>query len=406
MNFSLYIARRYLFSKKKSNAINIISAISIGGITLATMAMVCVLSGFNGFKDLIGSLFTTFDPQLEIVPRQGKFISIADPVLTIARSHASVEAVAECLEDNALILFRGRPTVITLKGVSDTYDKATNIMDILYGEGTYRLTQGGVDFAIPAYGLAQQMGGTDFGVIQLCVPRRGERINLSNPVENISVEDIHASGLCFQVHQSKYDNSLMLSSLGFAQRLFEQEGKTTQLELKLKPAADEAKAKKELQHLIGKDFLVRDRYEQQEDTFNVMEIEKMFSFFFLLFIVLVACFNIIGSISMLIIDKKKDIATLRSLGTTDKEVTRIFFYEGVLITLTGAISGIVLGLILCVVQQQFGLLKLGTDTSNFIVKAYPVSIHAEDILLVLFTVALVGILSVWYPVRFLSKRLG
>ncbi|MBQ7420549.1 MAG: FtsX-like permease family protein [Alloprevotella sp.] len=405
MSFPFYVARRYLFSRKKNNAINIISGISVGGITLATAAMVCVLSGFNGFRDLIGSLFTTFDPQIEIVPAKGKFAAMDDPALTAVSKNPDVAAVSGCIEDNALILFRGRPTVITIKGVDDGYKNSTDILSILYGEGDYKFERAGVHFGIPGYGLAQQMGGPDFGTIQICVPRKGEKINLTNPIENINVDDITATGLCFQVHQGKYDNGMMLSSLSFAQRLFEQEGNITQLEVKLKAGVSEDKVKAELKKLVGDRYDVRDRYEQQEDTFNVMKIEKVFAFFFLSFIVLVACFNIIGSLSMLIIDKREDVSTLRSLGATDSEIIKIFLYEGRLITLVGAVAGVVIGLVLCLCQQQFGLLKLGGGSDNFIVSAYPVSIHFLDILIVLFIVILVGFISVWYPVRYLSKQL-
>lgn len=405
MNFPFFIARRYLFSRKRVGAINVISGISVGGVALATMAMVCVLSGFNGFRDLIGSLFTTFDPQLEVVPAQGKSAAADDPALEGIRRHPAVEAVSACYEDHALILFKGRPTVITLKGVDEAFRRTSQIDSILYGDGTYRLESAGINYGIPGYGLAVQMGGLDFNQLQICAPKPGERINLSNPIENINVDEISSPGVCFQVHQQKYDNSYLLVPLAFAQNLFEQQGLVTQLELKLKTGTDEEKAKQELQALGGSRFRVLDRYEQQEDTFNVMKIEKMFAFAFLAFIVLVACFNIIGCLSMLIIDKRKDIDILRHLGAADRTVVRIFLFEGRLITFFGATLGILLGLLLCWLQQEFGLLRLGGDADSFIISAYPVSVHASDIVEVFVTVIVVGFVAVWYPVKYMSRRL-
>lgn len=403
MPFPFYIARRYLFSKKKHNVINIISAISVGGVALATAAMLCVLSGFNGFRDLIESLFTNFDPQLEIVPAKGKYAEATDERLLRVRGMKGVEAASFCVEDHALILFRGHPTVITLKGVDADYERCTGIRNILYGEGSYRLEAANLDYGIPGFGLAQMMGGPDFGTIQICVPKRGERINLSNPIENINVGDLTASGLCFNVHQQKYDNTLMLTSLRLAQRLFELEGRITQMEVKLAPGTDEARMKANIQNTLGPDFQVRDRYEQQEETFNVMAIEKLFSFVFLAFIVLVASFNIIGCVSMLIIEKKNDAETLRSLGANSHDIVQIFLFESRLITAIGAIIGLLLGLVLCLAQQQWGLLRLGT-TGSFIINAYPISIHVTDVLLIFVTVIAVGFLAVEYPVRALCRN--
>ena len=405
MNFPLYIAKRYIFSKKRSNAVNIISAISVMGVALATMAMVCVLSGLNGFRDLIGDLFTAFDPQLEITARQGKNFSDAEPYIKKVEQHPDVEAVSKTLADHALILFLGRPTVITLKGVDDKFAEVTGIGDILYGEGEYPFGIKTTDKAVPGYGLSEQLGGVDFRDLQICVPRKGERINTANPSENVNADFLQSSGLCFQVHQQRYDESYLLCGLDFAQRLMEQEGRIGALELKLRAGADVEKVKAELTEMGGGNFRVSDRYEQQEDIFNVMKIEKTFAFFFLAFIVLVATFNIIGSVSMLIIDKREDVQSLRNLGASDGLVVRTFLFEGWLITAIGALIGLLLGILLCLLQQQFGLLRLGDGEGNFIVNAYPISIHFSDILLIGFTVLLVGALSVAYPVKYISRRL-
>lgn len=400
----LMMARRYLFSKKKHNAINIISAISVAGVAVGTMALVCTLSVFNGFRDLIGSLFTTFDPQIEVTAAKGKFISVDDPVLKRLQSHPDVAAASAGLEDHALILFRGRPTVVTIKGVDEKYDSVTAIRSILYGNGSYRLQAGDVNYGIPGIGLAAQMGGIDYGSLQICAPRKGERVNMANPTESFNAGDIISPGVCFDVNQRVYDESYLLVPLRFAQELFEQEGRITQLEIRLRSGCNEDRVKRELQEAAEGKFIVSNRFEQQRDVFNVMNIEKLMAYIFLTFILLVACFNIIGSVSMLIIDKRTDVETLRHLGASDRLVFRVFLYEGRAIALLGAVIGTLLGLLMCWLQQEYGLIRLGGASGSFIIDAYPVSVHWLDVMAVFATVIVVGFASVWYPVKFLSRR--
>lgn len=400
----LFVARRYLFSKKRVAAIHVISAISVAGVAFGTAAFLCTLSVFNGFHDLIGSLYTAFDPEIRVVPARGKTAAADDPLLQKMRKDPDVQAASACFEDHALILFRGRPTIITLKGVDDDYDKVTGIRSILYGEGRYRLRHAGVEYGIPGIGLAGAMGSIDFGQIQICTLRDGERINVVNPSENFNVADIHASGVCFDVNQRKYDENYMLTSLPFAQTLFERQGLVTSLELKLRPGADPQRAKSRLAQTGGGRFKVMDRIEQQAEIYSVQAIEKLMAYLLLTFILLLACFNVVGSVSMLILDKQADIVTLRHLGATRRLVFRVFHLEGCLIALLGALLGLALGLFLCWLQQEYGLIRLGGSEGNFIVDAYPVSVYGSDVLLVLVTVLLVGSLSTWYPVRYLVRR--
>ena len=400
----LFMALRYLFSRKRVGAINIISGISVAGVAFGTAALLCTLSVFNGFHDLIGGLYTAFDPEIEVVPAKGKLAAADDPVLARIEAHPQVKAASACLEDNALILFRGRPMVINLKGVDDRFDSVTNIRSILYGTGTYRLHAPDINYGIPGIGLAAVIGSIDYGSIQICAPRKGEKVNLNNPSESFNADDLTSPNLCFQVSQRKYDENYMLTSLDFAQNLFEQQGCITGLELRLKPEADVQAVKQELREMAGDNYRVLDRLEQQEEVFNVMNIEKMMAYLFLTFILLVACFNIVGSVSMLIIDKRADMDTLRHLGADERLIFRIFLYEGRLIATLGAIIGTVLGLTLCWLQQSFGFLRLGASEGSFIVDAYPVSIHPTDVVLVLATVLVVGYASVWYPVKYLSRK--
>ena len=239
VNFPFFIARRYLFSKKSHNAINIISGISVGGVALATMALVCTLSVFNGFRDLISGLYTNFDPQIEVCPAVGKFADADDPLLQKVREHKDVAVVSESLEENAMILFVGRPLIIKLKGVDDNFNHCTNIDSILYlGEslrGSYVLEAAGVNYGIPSVGLTMQFGCVDYGKLPICAPRKGERINLANPSESFNVDNLHSPGIFFQVHQKTYDENYMLTSINFARDLFEQPGKITSLLLALHP---------------------------------------------------------------------------------------------------------------------------------------------------------------------------
>ena len=404
LRLPLFFARRYLFSRKRVGAINIISGISVAGVAFGTAALLVTLSVFNGFRDLIGSLYTAFDPQIEVVPTQTKLTPMDDPALQQIRSMKEVEAASFCLEDNALILFQGRPRVIVLKGVDDDYDKVTGIRSILYGNGRYELHRATLNYGIPGIGLAATMGGIDYGSLQICAPRRGEKVNLVNPAESFNADDLTSPGICFNVNQRKYDENYMLTSLQFAQGLFEQPGCVTGLELKLRQGTDLEAVKKRMQQVAGSRFRVMDQLEQQQEVFNVMNIEKMMAYFFLTFILLVACFNIIGSVSMLIIDKRQDVMTLRHLGASEQTIFRIFLCEGRLITLLGACLGIGLGAGLCWLQMEYGLVKLGGSADSFIINAYPVSIHGGDIVLVLATVIIVGWGAVWYPVKYLSKR--
>ena len=400
-----FVARRYLFSRKRISAINLVSAISVVGVAFGTAALLCTLSVFNGFHDLIGSLYTAFDPEVKIVAAKGKSFAADDPALEAVRRLPEVEAASASYTDNALILFRGNPQVITLKGVDDHFERVTGIRSILYPEnGTYQLESAGLSYGIPGIGLASMMGSVDYGSIQICAPTRGERINLANPAASFNAEDLYSSGVCFAVSQKQYDEAYMIAPLAFAQRLFEHEGTLTSLELKLKPSADPEQALRRIRQTLGSGFKALNRAEQQEDTFNVMNIEKTMAYFFLTFILLVACFNIVGTVSMLMIDKRADVVTLRSLGADEGLIFRIFLCEGSMISFLGAVAGTLLGLLICYLQQTFGLLSLGGSSGNFIIDAYPVSIHPSDVVIVFFTVLIVGFLAVRYPVKYLTRR--
>lgn len=406
MNFPFYIARRYLFSKKSHNAINVISAISVCGMALATLALVCTLSVFNGFQDLVTTFFTAFDPQLKITAVRGKVFDGQDKRVLQLKKMPDVEVYSESLEDNVMVQYQGRQAMAVVKGVEDNFDQLTPIDSILFGRGDLLLHDEVVDYAIPGIQLLSTLGsGIRFlDPLEIYAPRRGAKVNMANPSTAFVTGNLFSSGLVFAVNQEKYDASYILTSIDFARRLFQYTTEVSAINLKLKAGADTDAVKKHIQDLLGDDFLVQDRYEQQADTYRIMEIEKLISYLFLTFILMIACFNVIGSLSMLIIDKRDDVVTLRNLGASDRQIVRIFLFEGRMISFFGAFAGVVLGLLLCWLQQEYGLIALGSSGS-FVVDAYPVSVHASDVLLIFITVLLIGFLSVWYPVRFLSKRL-
>ena len=385
MNFEFFIARRYLFAKKSHHAINIISGISVLGV----------------------DLFTAFDPELKVTPMDGQTVSAKDTALLRLSKNDMVEVYTPVLEGQALVLQEGRQQVVTIKGVADNITKQTHLEDILYGDGSFCLHADVLEYGVLGIQLAQQLGLPAFfeNPLQVYAPKRGERVNIGNPLSSFNHDELQSPGVVFMVRQAKYDAHYILTSLQFAQRIFDRQGRVSSVELKLKDGINTEKAKEALQAGLGKRFKVEDRYEQQNEVFRIMRIEKFISYIFLSFILLVACFNIIGSLSMLMIDKRQDIQTLRSLGATDSQICTIFRLEGHIISLAGALLGLVLGAVLCLIQQEYGIVTMGDSDGNFIIEAYPVSVYLTDILLVLATVLAVGWLAIWYPVKYLAGKI-
>ena len=401
MNFPLYVARRYLFSKKSTNAINVISVISVIGVAVATMALVIVLSVFNGFHDLVATFFTNFDPQLEVMPTQGKTAPSDDPLLAKMKALPEVDVATESVEDQALAIYQDHQAMVIVKGVDDNFDQLTHIKDILFGNGTYSLHAGNLQYGIMGIRLAAALGtGARFGdYLRIYAPQKEGQFDATNPSEAFVVDSLLSPGVVFSVNQSKYDKNYIIAPIAFARNLFGQQGRLSSLEFRLKDGSDLAAVKKDMQEIGGTKYKVMDRFEQQADTFKIMQIEKYIAYIFLTFILIVACFNIIGSLSMLIIDKKEDVVTLRNLGANDRQISQIFLFEGRLISAFGAIIGIGLGLLLCWLQQQYGLVSLGSSSGSFVINAYPISVHYDDVVLIFLTVIVVGWVAVWYPVK-------
>jgi lipoprotein-releasing system permease protein len=397
------IAKRYLFARKSHHAINVISWISVCGVAVATMAMVCTLSVFNGFQELFSTLFCNFDPQIEITSRQGKVFDPTSKEFDAIRKMKEVAIFTEVLEENALLKYQDRQVPATIKGVADNFEQLTSIDSIIVN-GHFMLYDSLVDYGTLGVGLANVLGtGSSFvDPLEVFAPKRGVRINMTNPAASCTQDYLFVSGI-FSLEQPEYDEKYVIVPLHFARRLFDYEKEVSGIELKLTPNTSVPELKDKIQKALGDGYFVKDRYEQQEDFYKMMNLEKWISFLILSFIMLIATFNIIGSLSMLIFDKKDDIITLRNLGANDTFITRIFLIEGSLISLGGVLSGIILGIILTLTQQYFGILRLG-ESNTFIVDSYPVRLDMTDLILVFITVLIIGFFAVWFPVRYLGKR--
>lgn len=398
MNLPLFIARRYLFSKKSHNAINLISGVSVCGVAVATMALICTLSVFNGFQNLIAGLYSQIDPQLKITPAKGKVFDENDAVVQEVLKRDDIACFSFTLEDNALVKYKDQQVVAIVKGVDNRYSRLTDI-DKAITEGHFLLSDTVAD-AIPGIGLASMLGirAGFFDPIEIYAPNRMAKVNLSNPSAAFNTEYLYTVGV-FSVMQAKYDDRYVFIPLNIARMLFNYESEVSAIELLLKPGTDIEKAKKQINAFLGDDYSVKNRQEQQADAYRVVQIEKWMTFLILILILIIAVFNVIGSLSMLIIDKKNDVNTLQNLGADRKLIFKIFLFEGWMITGVGAVSGIVLGLVLCLIQQHFGILRLGDGSSAYIIDAYPVEVLFFDVLLVFATVSLAGLFTAWIPAK-------
>ncbi|MGI6521794.1 MAG: FtsX-like permease family protein [Fermentimonas sp.] len=406
MNVSLFIARRYLFSKKSHNAINVISMISVCGIAIATMAMVCVLSVFNGFGGIVEGMFNAFDPDLKISVKEGKVFDWHTPEFEKALGVSGVQMVSESLEENALFVFDDNQSPVLMKGVSEEFRLMTD-MDKLVIDGSFRLREDVVDYATLGSGVAVTLGARPgfINAIEVYAPKRDERVNLANPAAAFNRGYLQIGGV-FTLNSPDYDDQMVIVPITLARELFHYTNEVTSLDIKLAPNASVKRVKREMQEALGDAFLVEDRFEQQKESYRMLQIEKWVTFLILSFILLIAVFNVVGSLSMLIVEKKEDIRSLQHMGASNDLVSRIFLYEGWLITFIGIVAGIVLGLVLCLLQQHFGILRLSDVPGAYIIDAYPVIVKFSDILVVFVSVSLISMLTVLYPVNNLRKKLN
>ncbi len=406
LNLSYFIARRYLFSKKSHNAINVISIISVCGIAIATAAIIIVLSGFNGFGGIVEGMFNSFDPDLKITPKTGKVFDYHTPEFDKALKVEGIQMISESLEENALYKFDDRQVPVLIKGVSEEFKLITD-MDKLMVDGRFRLTEDVVNYTTLGTGLAITLGARSGFVnpIEIYAPKRDVNINLSNPTAAFTTENIMIGGV-FSLNQPAVDDQMAIIPISLARELFRYDNEVTSLDIKLHPDASVKKVKSEMEKILGDNFSVESRFEQQEESYRMLQIEKWVSFLILSLILLIAVFNIVGSLTMLIVEKTEDIKSLKNMGADNRLISRIFLYEGWLIAFFGIVSGLIAGLLICLLQQNFGLLRLSNTPGAYVVDAYPVIVMFWDVVVVFAIVSTISLLAVYYTINNLKKKLN
>jgi lipoprotein-releasing system permease protein len=402
VRLSVYIAKRYLLAKKSRNVINIISGVSVAGVAVGTMALVIVLSVFNGLEDMVNHIFNTFDPQLKVTAIHGKVFETDSSKLAKLTALDGIASWSGTLEENALLMYERKQFIGTVKGVDDNYAKVTGIDSSMSdNEGFTLWSTGKRPQAIVGAGVANNLGlNVNFiEQLQVWVPKRTGSVNL-DPEEAFIKRYISPSGI-FRI-EHEYDSRYVYVPLQFARDLLEYDSQVSAIEIRCSAKADPDRLKQAVKKIFGPDYTVKNRFEQQEIFYKVMRSERLAIFIILTLILLIASFNIIGSLTMLIIEKERDIEILRSLGADNTLIKKIFIFEGWLISITGAIAGLVLGFIICWLQMRFGLLKLNSET--LMMQAYPVVMKLKDFIIVPLTVLMIGYWAAWYPVRFLTKK--
>jgi len=403
LNLPLHIARRYLISKKSHNIINVISGISIIGITVGTLALIVVLSVFNGFESLVLSLYNSFNPDLEITVEKGKTFTMNEVRADDLSKIAGVLYLTEVVEENALMKNGTRQHIARMKGVGENFSLMTAI-DSAIIDGEYKLENGHVACGVFGAGVSYHLGVVPnlfSEPVEIFVPSR--TTNFSPGLEQAFNRGYVSPSGVFSIQQD-FDASIVIVPLWFARELLEYTNEITALEIGLEKGADAAHVKAVISEMLGDGFKVKDRYEQEELLYKIMNSEKWIIFLIMAFILMIATFNVIGSLSMLIIDKQKDIAVLHSLGANYALIRRIFLLEGLLISLSGAIAGLVLGGLISWAQQEFGFIKLGNGDGSFIIDTYPVQVRNIDFLIVFITVFVISYFAAWLPVRRISKK--
>ena len=394
---AFHIAWRYLFAKKQFNAIHIITTISSIAVGVVTAAMICVMSVMNGFGTMVEQMFSQFDPDIRITAQNGKSFHLSPEVKDQLLALPEVNLLSESIEETALIYFEDKQTPVQLMGVDSVFDSLTDIDNIIT-DGHFEVYDGAFDRAVLGQLLAWKIGiGARFiHGIQVYAPKRNSKVNMLRPDANFNTETCFIAGI-FAVNQQKYDENTMIVDIDFTRRLLEYDS-TEMTALMVSTQGNIKQAKRAIAQVMGEGYNIHDRYEQQKDFFRILRVEKLLTSLLLAFILLIATFNGIGALSMLIIDKKNDIRILSHLGANEQLIKRIFLFEGWLVNAIGAIGGVVVGLTICLLQEHFGLLKLGNGV-EYVISAYPVAVQGLDILLVIGIVWILSLISVWIPVR-------
>ena len=404
MRLPYFIAKRYLISKKSHNLINIISIISVVGLAVGTIALIVVLSVFNGFEDVIKSLYSTFNAELQITATTGKTIHYDGFPQTKIRSIKGVKGLTEVVEEDALFKYRDKQHIARIKGVSDGFIDLSR-MDTMTVNGSFILQEGRSNFAVVGAGIAWYLDiypQNISALLSVFVPKRGNAssFNFENAFNNGA---IHPTGV-FSVQQ-EFDEKYVFIPLRFARELMDYTDEVTSIEVRFTPDAETDRIQSEIQTILGDEYYVKNRFEQNESLFKLLKSEKTAIFLILLFILILSSFNMIGSLSILIVEKNKDIGILTSMGADLKLIKSIFLTEGMLISLLGSITGLLIGFIILFIQENYGLLQLGSGDGDFVISAYPVKMQLMDFIYVFITVLTIVLVATYYPVNFLSKRI-
>ena len=403
--FTLRVALRYLFSKKTHNAVNVISTISIIGVAVATMAIVCVLSVFNGFTDLATAKISQLAPDLRVESTEGKTIASPDSLLRAIRAIEGVAAAAPTIEEHALAIYGDRQMPVLMKGVTEAFDTITQLRSTIKEDGTFLLTDSGYgDFATLSVGAAiglQAHPGV-MRALTLNVPRRTGRINPANPAAAFRSDSLLVGGV-FQTEQAEFDTDLVLIPLSAARQLLDYELEATAIEIKVSDGADTDRTGHRIAEALGDGFDVKNRVRQQDQSLKMIEVEKWITFFLLAFILIIASFNIISSLSMLVLEKQSSLSTLSAMGMNRRQIGKVFFWESIFVSLTGGISGIATGIILVFLQERFGLIKIAGGGA---ITAYPVALEWSDVGITLIPVAAIGSVTAVITDAFARSRIN
>lgn len=404
--FALRIAIRYLFSKKTHNAVNIISLVAVTGVAVATMAIVCILSVFNGFSDLAARQLSRLDPEVKITPASGKTISNGDSLASVIASLPQVAAAVPTIQEQALAIFDQRQIPITLKGITDDF-QSINSIDSLIIDGAFSLKNRKLSYATLSVGASMSLKAYpgDFRWLRIYVPKRTGRINTSNPMSAFRTDSMLVGGV-FRVEQQEYDADMIIIPLENARQLLQYTTEASAIEVSLTPGVPATEAITQIKRIIGTDYSVKDRMAQQEQSFRMISVEKWITFVMLAFILVIASFNIISTLSMLVIEKDENIRTFNALGASQSVITRVFMLEGWLISIAGGCIGIITGVALCLIQQYFGVIKLNADPSTLTIDAYPVIVNWLDLLIVFALVFIIGLLTSLTTLLFTRNRVN
>jgi lipoprotein-releasing system permease protein len=403
MRLSFFIAKRYLISKKSHNLINIISIISVVGLSVGTIALIVVLSVFNGFEDVIKSLYLTFNADLQITAQQGKTFNYSKFPYEKIIDIQGVSGVSQVVEEDALFKYMDKQHIARIKGVSDNFIELSRI-DTMIVNGSFILQEGKSEFAVVGSGIAWYLDVYPQNIsnlLSIYVPRRGNAssFNFENAFNSRAV---HPSGV-FSIQQ-EFDEKYVFVPMHFARELLEYTDEVTSVEIRYKPGVDEDKMQSNVQSILGNDYVVKNRFQQNDALFKILRSEKTAIFLILIFILILSSFNMIGSLSILIIEKNKDIGILASMGADLKLIKTIFFTEGMLISFISSIIGLVIGFAILFIQENYGLLQLSGGDGAFVISAYPVKMHLLDFISVFGTVMVIGIFATIYPVMYLTKE--